>query len=86
MVMEAQKSHICHLQLETQEACGVVQSESEGPRTRTTKCKGRRRWPQLREGESFLPLPFCSAQACVDWMRSTCIWKSNLYSVHGCKC
>ena len=38
MVMEAEKSHLCHCKLETQEADGIIQSKSEGLRARQGSC------------------------------------------------
>ena len=38
MVTEAEKSHLCHCKLETQEADGIIQSKSEGLRARQGSC------------------------------------------------
>lgn len=45
----------CHLQLEMQEACGVVQSESEGPRTRTTNVQGQEKMEVPAQWEWIFP-------------------------------
>lgn len=62
---------------------------SKGMRTKGADVRGRRRWmSQSKQKEQILPssATFVLFGHLMDWMMSTCIDKSNLYSVHWFKC